>query len=134
MKTNTKANNMGLNVINLTIDQYTFDNIMKGEQKEYCLEITPENERELVLIDDENFAIEDENGNCITIEYDAIRFFVEDGEDTALVRIEESYSQFLIDEDGMPITYLRDPKKSPEDDSNLYYVEEVVYVLGEIIK
>lgn len=134
MKTNNNAvNNMGLNVLELAIDQYFFDAIIKGEKKEECREITPENERQLILIDDENFAIEDENGNSIAIKYDAIRFTVGDSGDTALVRIEDAYTQLLVDEDGNYVWYLLDPSKSAEDDSNQYFVEEIVYSLGEIL-
>lgn len=138
MKKNTTVvnDNKGLSVIDLEIDQYFFDQILTGERKEECREITRENERQFILIDDENYAIEDENGNSIPVKYDAIRFKVGDNNrgDNALVRIADSYTQILVDEDGNPQYYLLDPNKSLEDDSNVFYIEEIVYVLGEVIE
>lgn len=131
----TRVSNLGTSVLKLSIEKEEFEAILKGEKKVICCEITPENEQKLVQLDHENYAIEDENGNCIPVQYEVLHLYVDkkSGDDYALVRLESSYSQLLVDEDGAPIWYLLDPSKSEEEEGNQYFVEEVVYTLGEVL-
>lgn len=135
VKTNDapKYDNMGLKVINLIIKQVYFDQILSGKKKQEFREIRPQNERKYVLIDDQGFAIEDENGNCIPVEYDAIRFFVgyNKDRDTALVKIESAYTELFVDENDVPISY--EYGKDENGNPIQYYAEQIVYNLGEVL-
>ena len=128
-----KYDNMGLKVINLIIKQKYFDAILSGKKKKEYREIRPQNERKYVLIDDEGYAVEDENGNCKPVQYDAIRFFVgyNKDRDTALVRITGAYTEMFVDERGEPISYQYG--KDENGDPITYYAEQIVYELGEIL-
>lgn len=129
-----KYDNMGLKVLNLIIKQCFFDEIMSGEKKQEFREIRPSNERKYVLIDDEGYGVEDENGNSVPVKYDAIRFFVgyNKDRDTALVKVDSAYTEIFVDEDGEPISYEygQDPNTG---EPYLFLCEQIVYNLGEVL-
>lgn len=129
-----KYDNKGLKVLNLIIKQKYFDLIMSGRKTQEFREIRPTNERKYVLIDDEGYAIEDENGNCVPVKYDAIRFFVgyNPDRDTALVRVESAYTEIFVDEQGNPI-YYEFGKDEKTGEPIQYFAEQIVYNLGEIL-
>lgn len=130
---NVSYDNCGLKVLNLIIKQKYFDAIMSGRKKQEFREIRPTNEKRYVLIDEEGYAIEDENGNCIPVKYDAIRFFVgyNNDRDTALVKVESAYTELFVDEDGKPISYEYGTDENGEPIE--YFAEQIVYNLGEIV-
>lgn len=119
--------NMGLKVLNLIIKNKYFEAIMSGRKCLEYREIRPQNEKKYVQIDDEGYAIEDENGNSIPINYDAIRFFVgyNADRDTALVEVKGAHTEIFVDDEGNPIFY--EYKGEP------YFAEQVVYDLGKIL-
>lgn len=66
--------------------------------------------------------------NCsVPIKYDAINFYIGNTPNTdhALVKVKDIHTEFVVDDDDKPIWY--EYKGEP------YYVEQVVYDLGEII-
>jgi len=82
----------------------------------------------------------DENGNplmaivnveelhsCVPVKYDAINFYVGNKPDTdhALVEVKDTHTEFYIGEDGAAQWY--------EYNDERYYLEEIVFDLGEII-
>jgi len=122
------------NILTLFIKQETFDEIVSGTAKQAFCEVTPNNYRNLVQVDEDDYEVVDENENAQPVPYDAIRFYVEQEEssDSALVEVEQSYCQIFVDDNDKPIQYeFRNPKTGKMD----YWVEEqVVYNLGQIIE
>lgn len=128
-----KYDNKGLKVLNLIIKQRYFDAILSGHKVKEYREIRPQNERKYVLIDDEGYAVEDENGNCVPVKYDAIRFFVgyNKDRDTALVEVKDAYTEVFVDDKGNPIAY--EYGKDENGEPIMYYAEQIVYNLGAIL-
>lgn len=133
-----------MKVLNLIIKQTYFDQIIAGEKTQEFREVKPTTIKKLLQLDDEGFEVEDEHGNALPIEYDAIRFFVgyNKDRDSALVEVKDAYCEifttttwFLADSKGNVILYevdqngeyVRDEKGNLiEDDENgqPYEVEE----------
>lgn len=117
-----------MKVLNLIIKQKYFDAILQGRKVQEFREIRPTTVKKYVQIDDEGYEVEDELGNSIPIEYDAIRFFVgyNKDRDSALVEVTSAYTEVFVDENDQPITY--------EYQGKTWWAEQVVYNLGKILE
>ena len=115
-------------VLTLIIKQKYFDAILSGRKVQEFREIRPTNEKKHVLIDKDGYAVLDEEGNCIPVKYDAIRFYVgyQKDRDTALVEVLSAYTEILCDDKGKPITY--------DYNGEEYWAERIVYNLGKVIE
>jgi len=117
-----------MKVLTLIIKQRYFDAILQGRKVQEFREIRPTNERQYVLIDEKGYAVLDDNGNCIPIKYDAIRFYVgyQKDRDTALVEVKSAYTEIIVDDKGKPISY--------DYEGEDYWAERVVYNLGKVLE
>ena len=117
-----------LKVLTLIIKQKYFDAILQGRKVQEFREIRPTNEKKHILIDQEGYAQLDDEGNCIPIKYDAIRFYVgyQKDRDTALIEVLSAYTQILCDSKGHPITY--------DYNGEEYSAEQIVYNLGKVLE
>lgn len=116
-----------LRVLTLIIKQTYFDAILQGRKVQEVREIRPTNEKKYIQIDESGYPVEDENGNCVPREYDAIRFFVgyEKGRDEALVKVLNAHTEICVDDRGNMISY--------DYMGEEYFAEVVIYELGEIL-
>lgn len=117
-----------MKILTLIIKQKYFDAILAGRKVQEFREIRPSTEKKYILLDEKGYAIEDENGNCIPVKYDAIRFYVgyNKDRDTALVEVVGAHTEVFVDDDGNPISY---DYKGDE-----YWAEQVVYDLGKVLE
>ena len=117
-----------MKILTLIIKQKYFDAILAGRKVQEFREIRPTTEKKYIQIDEEGYGVQDENGNTIPIEYDAIRFYVgyNRDRDSALVEVVSAYTEIFVDEKGEPITY---DYKGEE-----YYAEQIVYNLGKVLE
>lgn len=111
-----------MNVVKLSVRPQAFEKILSGEKTQEIREIRPNNEKKFIQ-QDGVYAVTDEAGNSVPISYDAIEFFC--GENSVLVSIKEAYTQIMVDEQGVPLSY--------EYEGEPYYVERIVYELGKIL-
>ena len=128
-----------MKTLTLIIKQHWFDKIMSGEKTVEYREVTPNNCKKLIEIDDEGFIIEpdasvkDEEGMqkpAIPKKYDAIRFYVgyNKDRDSALVEVKDVDCYAIKDENGKFI-YEGDPKGA-----DFWVYTMVKYYLGKIIE
>lgn len=117
-----------MKVLNLIIKQKYFDAILAGRKVQEFREIRPTTEKKYIMLDNEGYAILDENGNCIPVKYDAIRFYVgyNKDRDSALVEVLGAHTEVFVDDNGEPIKY---DYKGEE-----YWAEQIVYDLGRILE
>jgi hypothetical protein len=117
-----------MKTLTLIIKQKYFDAIMDGRKVQEFREIRPTTEKKYIELDEEGYAVEDENGNCVPVKYDAIRFYVgyEKDRDSALVEVKGAHTEVFVDDAGEPIWYDYKGEK--------YYAEQVVYDLGKILE
>lgn len=118
-----------MKILNLIIKQVYFDQIIVGIKKQEFREIKPTTEKKYIQLDDEGYAITDENGNCIPVKYDAIQFYVgyKKDRDSALVEIKNTHTEVFVDENDEPLSYTL-------ENGDEYWVEQVVYDLGKILE
>ena len=118
-----------MKVLNLIIKQVFFDQIIAGKKKQEFREIKPTTEKKYIQLDDEGYALLDENDNCIPINYDAIRFYVgyKPDRDSALVEVTGAHTEVIVDENNQPLMYFL-------DNGTEYWVEQIVYNLGKILE
>lgn len=119
----------GKKILNLAINKEELDRILSGEKVQECREVTPGNYRRYLVLDDDGFKVEDEFGNSVVIEYDAIRFTTFDTKEpqTAVVKVRNAYSEMFTDpESGQIITYTHQGLD--------WVAEQVIYELGEILE
>lgn len=119
----------GKTILNLAINKEELDRILSGEKVQECREVTPGNYRRYLVLDDDGFEVEDEFGNSVVIEYDAIRFTTFDTKEpqTAVVKVRNAYSEMFTDpESGQIITYTHQGLD--------WVAEQVIYELGEILE
>lgn len=123
-----------MKVLNLIIKQKYFDAILQGRKVQEFREVRPTTIKKLLQLDEEGYEIEDEKGNSIPIEYDAIRFYVgyNKDRDSALVEVTSAYTEVFTDEDDELISY----EYGTDKDGNplLWYAQQVVYNLGRILE
>ena len=100
-----------MKVLNLIIKQEYFDEIISGEKKQEFREVKPTTVKKLIQLDEEGYEREDEYGNAIPVEYDAIKFAVgyRKDRDTALVEVKGVHSEIFtepyMDEEGNAILF-----------------------------
>ena len=146
----------GKKVLTLIIKQKYFDEIIAGTKKQESREIKPSTERKYILFDNEGYPIEDENGNTVPIQYDALLLYVgyQPNREAALLEVVSAETALYVDDNNEPIFYFIDkhtrkevfPRYYDEDthealDENnnvienyeAYYREEVTYNLGIVI-
>lgn len=120
--------NEEMKILTLIIKQEWFDKIMSGEKKQEFREVKPTTIKRYLQLDEDGYEKEDEYGNSIPIEYDAIRFYCgyNKDRDSALVEVKDAYVEMFIDEDGKFIIY--------EAEGKDWVAEQVVYNLGKVIE
>lgn len=114
-----------MRLLKLSIKQKYLEAIKDGRKVQEFREIRPNNVKKYLKLDEEGYEIEDENGNAIPIEYDAILFTSKETGDTATVEIKAARTEIMMGENKQPIEY--------EYNGQLWVVERVVYDLGKII-
>ena len=117
-----------MKILTLIIKQKYFDAILAGRKVQEFREIRPQTEKKYVELDEEGYAVEVEDGNCVPVKYDAIRFYVgyNKERDTALVEVVGAHTEVFVDENNEPIKY--------EYNGEEYWAEQVVYDLGKILE
>ena len=105
-----------------------FDRILSGELKQWFLPVTPRSIKGLIQLNDKGFEIEDEGGNSLPVNYDAIEFMVcrDSKWDIILVQILNAHTETFCNDNGEPFWY----QHSEHD----WVVQQVVYDLGDIIE
>lgn len=112
--------------MNLSIKQRYLDAIKDGRKVQEFREVRPNNIKKYLQLDEEGFERVDENENAIPIKYDAILFTSKETGDTALVEVQDSRCEIMVNENREPIEY--------EYGGQIWVVERVVYDLGRIIE
>lgn len=89
--------------------------------------------KRLVQLDKDGYEVEDENGNAIPIQYDALQFYVGYAKNraSALVEVKSAYCEIITDEKGEPIIYQYGTDE--KGDPLVWVVEQVVYNLGKVL-
>lgn len=112
-----------MDIVKLGVKPAVFDRIMSGKPTTLKREIRPQNEKKFIQLDEEGCAVCDEAGNAVPVRYDAVQVVCT--ERSSLVRIKESYTELLVDDEGNVLFYVVDGEP--------YYMENIVYELGDVI-
>ena len=122
-----------MKTLTLIIKQCYFDEIIKGTKKKEFREVKPTTVKRLLQLDKDGYEVEDENGNAIPIQYDALHFYVGYAKNraSALVEVKSAYCEIITDEKGEPIIYEHGMDKNGEPLT--WVVERVVYNLGKVL-
>lgn len=120
-----------MKILKLIIKQCYFDEIIKGIKKQEFRDVKPTTFKRLVQLDEDGYELEDENGNAIPIQYDALQLYVGYAKNraSALVEVKSAYCEIITDENGEPITYEHGTDKN--GNPLTWVVERVVYNLGK---
>jgi hypothetical protein len=87
-----------MKTLNLIIKQCFFDEIIKGTKKQEFREVKPTTIKRLVQLDKDGYEVEDENGNAIPIQYDALQLKdFEDNVGCAYVTINEAIMRMMAE-------------------------------------
>ena len=123
-----------MKVLNLIIKQKYFDAILTGCKVQEFREVRPSTVKKYIELDEDGFEKEDENGNAVPVQYDAIRFYVgyNKDRDSALVEVVGAHTEVFVDENDQPITY--EHGKDSEGNPLIWFAEQVVYDLGKILE
>ena len=123
-----------MKVLNLIIKQKYFDAILTGRKVQEFREVRPSTVKKYIELDEDGFEKEDENGNAVPVQYDAIRFYVgyNKDRDSALVEVVGAHTEVFVDENDQPITY--EYGKDSEGNPLIWFAEQVVYDLGKILE
>lgn len=121
-----------MKTLNLIIKQCFFDEIIKGTKKQEFREVKPTTIRRLVQLDKDGYEVEDENGNAIPIQYDALQLYVGYAKNraSALVEVKSACCEIPL-ENGEPIIYEFGTDKN--GNPLTWVVETVVYNLGKVL-
>lgn len=97
-------------VLYLNIAQNFFDEIIAGTKTQEFREVKPSTIKKLLQLDENGLEIVDENGNSSPQQYDVIHFRVGMNKvaDEAYVRIKNTYTELLVDDNGDLIEYVTD--------------------------
>lgn len=87
-----------MKTLNLIIKQCYFDEIIKGTKKQEFREVKPTTIKRLVQLDKDGYEVEDENGNAIPIQYDALQLYVGYAKNRASALVEVKVIRFVYDE------------------------------------
>lgn len=122
-----------MKILKLIIKQCFFDEIIKGTKKQEFREVKPTTIKRLVQLDKDGYEVEDENGNAIPIQYDALQLYVGYAKNraSALVEVKSTYCEIITDENGEPIIYEHGRDKDGEP--LVWVAERVVYNLGKVL-
>ena len=92
----------GKKVLTLIIKQKYFDEIIAETKKQESREIKPSTERKYILFDNEGYPIEDENGNTVPIQYDALLLYVgyQPNREAALVEVVSAETSLYVDDNN----------------------------------
>lgn len=114
--------------LTVTVLPDEYDRILSGEQKELCREVRPINVGLYLQLDSDGFELEDENGNAIPVQYQAI--LLQDGYDknsrAMMISVTDISTNMFVDDRGELITYRYNDQE--------WVGEEVVYTLGPVLK
>ncbi len=121
-----------MKTLTLIIKQCFFDEIIKGTKKQEFREVKPTTIKRLVQLDKDGYEVEDENGNAIPIQYDALQLYVGYAKNraSALVEVKSAYCEIPL-ENGEPIIYEFGTGKN--GNPLTWVVETVVYNLGKVL-
>ena len=122
-----------MKILKLIIKQCFFDEIIKGTKKQEFREVKPTTIKRLLQLDKDGYEVEDENGNAIPIQYDALQLYVGYAKNraSALVEVKSAYCEIITDEKGEPIIYEHGTDENGEPLT--WVVEQVVYNLGKVL-
>lgn len=122
-----------MKILKLIIKQCYFDEIINGTKKQEFREVKPTTIKRLLQLDKDGFEVEDENGNAIPIQYDALQLYVGYAKNraSALVEVKSAYCEIITDENGEPIIYEFGTGKN--GNPLTWVVETVVYNLGKVL-
>lgn len=148
----------GKKVLTLILKNEYFKEILNGTKKQEFREIKPTTEKKYIQFAEDGFPVEDENGNCMPLHYDAILFHVgyNADRDSMLIEVKGAQTEVFCEEDGEPIFYFYSYERKcavdkevktydPEtgaaydvngnliEDATQYFVEQIIFDLGEII-
>ena len=115
-----------MRTLKLSIKQKYLDAIKDGRKVQEFREIRPNNIRKYLQLDEDGYEVEDENANAVPVVYDEILFTSKETGDTALVEVQASRCEIMLDENGQPIEY--------DYGGQIWVIERVVYDLGKIIE
>lgn len=122
-----------MKTLTLIIKQCYFDEIIKGTKKKESREVKPTTIKRLLQLDSEGYEVEDENGNAVPIQYDALQLYVGYAKNraSALVEVVGSHCEIFVDDKGEPIIY----EHGIDENGNplVWVVEQVVYNLGKVL-
>lgn len=115
-------------ILDLVIDQDIFNRILNGKLNHMSCEINTTVSRKLVETESDGIPVWSGDFNSIPLHYDAIRFYAgrNRGRDSMLVEVTDIYTEISVI-DGDQVVYRR---LNGED----WFLEDVVYVLGKIIR
>lgn len=121
-----------MKTLTLIIKQCFFDEIIKGTKKQEFREVKPTTIKRLLQLDEDGYEVEDENGNAIPIQYDALQLYVGYAKNraSALVEVRSAYCEIPL-ENGEPIIYEYGTDKN--GNPLTWVVERVVYNLGKVL-
>lgn len=121
-----------MKTLTLIIKQCFFDEIIKGTKTQEFREVKPTTIKKLLQLDAEGYEVEDEKGNAVPINYDAIQFYVGYAKNraSALVEVKSAFCQIPL-ENGDPIIYEYGTDK--HGNPLTWVVETVVYNLGKVL-
>lgn len=122
-----------MKILKLIVKQCYFDEIIKGTKKQEFREVKPTTIKRLVQLDKDGYEEEDENGNAIPIQYDALQLYVGYAKNraSALVEVKSAHCEIVTDEKGEPIIYEHGIDKNGEPLT--WVAEQVVYNLGKVL-
>ena len=122
-----------MKILKLIVKQCYFDEIIKGTKKQEFREVKPTTIKRLIELDKDGYEIEDDNGNAIPIQYDALKLYVGYAKNraSALVEVKSAYCEIITDEKGEPIIYEHGIDKNGEP--LVWVAERVVYNLGKVL-
>lgn len=97
-------------VLYLPIKQKYFDQIIAGTKKFEYREVKPTTYKRLIEIDENGFEVQDENGNSVPIQYDALhlRCGMNVVADECVVKVLSVHTEIFTNEDGSLIEYVTD--------------------------
>lgn len=122
-----------MKTLTLIVKQCFFDEIIKGTKKQEFREVKPTTIKRLLQLDKDGYEVEDENGNAIPIQYDALQLYVGYAKNraSALVEVRSACCEIITDEKGEPIIYEHGIDKNGEP--LVWVAERVVYNLGKVL-
>lgn len=97
-----------MEILTLIIKQKFFDEIVSGKKKQEFRDCKPTTEARYLEMDEEGYAVFDDEGRNVMRHYDAIRFYVgyKKDRDTALVEVKGARCDDVLDDDGNPVEYV----------------------------